>query len=73
MSLASLSESFEPMQVDAEENDNDDGDMRMVADAMMAGGNVARNAVVNVLDTADDLNFNVENPSIDIETYASSK
>jgi len=83
MSLASLSESFEPMQVDAEENDNDDGEIRMVADALMSGavgrgGNFVDAAAAAVLGNVsggnDDqrTNFDVENPSLDLDTYAAS-
>jgi len=71
------------MQVDAEENDNDDGEIRMVADALMSGA-VARGAG-NFVDAAAAVmgfvsggnedqrtNFDVENPSLDLDSYAAS-
>jgi len=83
MSLASLSESFEPMQVDAEENGGDDveggagnaAEMRLLVDVMGGGGLGGLAAAALPAAASDDhraVNFSVENPTLDLDTYAAS-
>lgn len=74
MALSSMSEGFEPMQVDAnsEENDNDVDDGRVILG--IAGNGVGPHsgsqARGSLLGDDGNLCYNVTNPCIDLEAYA---
>jgi len=85
MSLASLSESFEPMQVDAEENGSGGVEggagaahpdaARLMADLNGVGGAAAAagGAAASADPSSDQrVNFLVDNPTLDLDTYAAS-
>jgi len=80
MSLASLSESFEPMQVDAEENDNDEvegaegaANGPLMVDLTGVGGAAAGLKQADAAEHQQRMaNFVVENPSLDIDTFSAS-
>ena len=79
-------ENFEPMQVDASEENDNDGDIGVAFQQQLEGGGVANESAAGAglggamapgnLQRGDlygensRVNYNIENPSIDLEAYA---